>query len=254
MSQVSRRQFLRATALAGTVTAVGSTHVHADHGEHQPDHVSVTFDRVFLESYQPRLDLTAVKTNPEDTLPKAIYGWKASSPEHSTDVAVFWTAYSFQAGLSPFGHDSHLGDHEPVYVFVDDETGEVREVIYSAYHWLRGRATVPPLYDGRHPEATVVSPWHQYSLGASPEAEFVSVEDLLDVFNNWLDDGLEDDLAPGTARNPWKMSGRSGRRHWWREGRDGVSMNKLFYSSMLSISGLVPGIDIGGASASDNTE
>lgn len=233
---------------------LGSTRVRADHDEHQPSHVTLAFDREFLEQYRPRLDFAAVETNPEDSLPNAMYGWRASSPEHSTDVAVFWADYQYQQGLSPFGHDSHLGDHEPVYVFVDDEDGSVEEVVYSAYHWLRGRARSSVLYDETHPMLSVVSPWHQYSLGGVADGEFVSVENLLAVFEDWLADGLEEELAPGTVRNPWRMQGSSGRQHWWREGADGISMNAVFVSSMLRISNLVPGVDIGGASASDSTE
>lgn len=261
-SSPSRRQFLqttagalaRPTAVVGTLEATGSTAVRASHVERKPAHVDLEFDRAFLETYQPCLDLSAVEQNPEDTHPSAMYAWKASSREHSTDVGVYWAEYDYQQGISPFGDDSHFGDHEPVYVLVDSSTGDVREVVYSAYHWLRGRTTLPPLYDETHPSLSVVSPWHQYSLG-SVEGEFVAVESLggdagladpetETTFEEWLSDEYFHDLfAPGVTVNPWTMLSRG---HWWAEGRNGVSTNAVFVSSMLWASSVVPVVDIGG--------
>lgn len=256
----SRRQFLRAAgvaavrpaAIVGTVAVGGSMVASADHFDLQPESVTLDFDRTFLETYQPRLDLSAVRDHPDDALPKAMYAWRARSEDYETDVAVYWTEYPYQKGLSPFGHDSHFGDHEPCYVFVDSETGDVREVVYSAYHWLRGRTMTPPLYEETHVEATVVSPWHQYAQSPGVEGEFVDVEDLGGRFEEWLEDeSFHDALAPGVTVNPWRMQSRS---HWWREGRDGLSVNEMYVGSVLWMSNTVPVIDFGGASSSDSTE
>ena len=273
-STVSRRGFLRASAvglarpaaLVGSVAVAGSEAVRAGHFDRKPAHVDLTFDRAFLERYRPHLNLSAVEENSDDTRPSGLYGWKASSPEFSTDVAVFWVEYPYQKGLSPFGHDSHYGDHEPVYVFADRSTGDVREVVYSAYHWLRGRTTLAPMHDETHVQLSVVSPWHQYVVGSVSEGEYLDVKSLGDddgladpeietEFESWLsDEKFHDLLAPGVCVNPWLMASVSGRQHWWAEGRDGVSMNKVFYSSLLGISSRLPGVDWGGASQSDVTE
>lgn len=251
---LNRRAFCRWTAALAVGSVAATRPAAADHFDHQPDHVTLSFDRSFLERYRPRLDLSAVKQNPDDTVPGAMFGWKASSPEHETDVAVFFAEYPYQQGILPTGSDSHFGDHEPFYVFVDATTGEVREVVYSAYHWLRGRTPTPSIYNQTHVEATVVSPWHQYALGSVTDGEYVAVEDLTSAFPDWLnDEDWHDHLEPGVVVNPWRMAGADGRQHWWREGSDGVSANQLFYSSLLWVSNTTPFVDIGGASASDST-
>jgi hypothetical protein len=257
-TQTSRRGFLRrvgaASALSGVAVTAASTPASADHYEMQPESVTLEFDREWLEQYRPRLDLSAVREHPDDTLPNAMYAWKASSEDYETDVAVFISEYNYQQGIIPTGADSHYLDREPLYVAVDSETGEIQEVVYSAYHWLRGRTTAFTVYEETHPEFGVVSPWHQYSQGLTSDGEFVNVDDLGGKFEEWLrDDEFHDALAPGTVVNPWRMSGSSARArlHWWREGRDSFSLNALFVGSMLRASKTVPGLDFGGASESD---
>lgn len=254
-SVVSRRGFLRGAGVALVGGSTASTTARAHHDESQPGSVSISFDREWLETYQPRLDLTAVRKHPDDVLPNGMYAWKATSEDYDTDAAVYWTEYPYQQGISPFGHDSHHGDHEPVYVFVDSETGDIKEVVYSAYHWLRGRTTSPPVAEDTHPDLSAVSPWHQYAVGEFSEGEFIDLDDLGGRFEEWLsDEDFHDALAEGTVHNPWRMAGVGGRQHWWASGRDGISVNAQFVGSMLWISNTVPGVDIGGAGKSDSTE
>jgi len=264
---VSRRGFVRqaagVAAVGVSVTAL-STRARANHTSSVPEHVTLDFPRDWLETYRPRLDLSAVEQNDEDSKPTAMYAWRASSPEYDTHVAVYWSEYEYQQGILPGGQDSHFGDHEPIYVFVDASTGDVSEVVYSAYHWLRGRAVSPPVYDGTHVEATVVSPWHQYSVGSITGAgEFVTVEKLGEsealadastttTFEDWLvDDDWHDALAAGAVVNPWTMQDRGS---WWANAEESFNLNEIFVSTMLSLSNTVPFVDIGGASASDQLE
>lgn len=266
---VSRRGLLRygaSIATGATTLTTTSGVVRGDHPQHRPEHVSLSFPRNWLETYRPRLDLHPSRDNPDDSTPEALFAWRASSTEHETDVAVYWAAYTFQAGKSPFGTDSHYGDREPVYVFVENDTGEITEVVYSAYHHLRGRITDPPVYDGTHPEFMVVTPWHHYSCGTVRDGEFVDVESLgtsadLDdpsvetEFETWLsDDGFHGHLAPGTVVNPWQMGGATGRQHWWREGRDGINLNRLYYSAILAVSNRVPYVNYHSAAESDTPQ
>ncbi len=256
-SEPSRRDVLRTvTATAATPLGVlggltlGTETARGDHRDQQPADVTIEFDRGFLEQYRPRLDLSAVEANSEDNRPNALFGWKATSPEHETDVAVFFAEYDYQQGILPGGQDSHLGDHEPFYVFVDSDTGDVQQVIYSAYHWLKGQIPTPTLFEETHVEAAVVSPWHQYVVGPVPDGTLVAVEDLTTAFDDWLDDeDFHDALAPGAVTNPWAMRDR---QHWWREGSDGISVNAQAVSAMHWVSNVIPSIDLGGALESDD--
>lgn len=219
-----RRDFLRALSLAGvggagviSSSGVSSSGVAvAAHGDHKPDHVTLEHDGATLRRYRPRLDLSAVRANPDDGPPNGLYGWVARSPRRATDVAVYWAAYGDQDGLLSDGRDSHPGDHEPVYVAFSGERGEVVEVVSSAFHWLRRRSADPDRFRGTHPELTVVSPWHHYAPGTAVGGEFVELRDLTARYDSWLDGGLGDALEPGVVVDPWRMLGPDGRRHWWR--------------------------------------
>jgi hypothetical protein len=255
----TRRQFLRAT-VTGIATVGLAGRVAANHSGQRPDHVEIVYDAELLSRYQPRLDLTAVENNSKDTLPNGMFGWIARSPEHDVDCAVYYTEYPYQRGILLTGHDSHFGDHEPVYVYYNSTTGEVEEVVYSAYHWLRGRTRTPTLQDETHPVLSVISPWHQYSLGGvnTDTVELKSLGDgqVLDdpnrttEFEAWLDNGIEEHLQPGTVTNPWIMHGAQGRDHWWRDSVGGVSKDAIIVSAALKAS-KAPFIDIKGASESD---
>lgn len=249
MSQLNRRAFLRAggCAVVGSVTVAGRA--AGDHLDNQPAHVTLEYDRETLKTYQPKLVSEHL-----DVSPNAMYGWVARSPEHSTSVAVYWTEYDKQEGVSPFDgslSDSHDEDHEPVYVEFSESDGSVREVVFSAYHWLAGRGRPPgiPLAEETHPMLHAVKPWHQYRT-TTTEGNRPPINDLTDVYTDWLDGGLEQDLEPGVVVNPWRMLGASGRSHWWQETAAGWSFDAAFVRNLYRMSKL-PGIDIGGASESE---
>lgn len=201
---MDRRQFLVTAGAAAVGSLSLSGTAAASHFDTQPEHVTIEFDRPTLERYRPMLNVTALEQLP------TLWGWVARSPDHDTDVCVFWAEYGTQEGVTSF--DSHWGDHEPCYVVVDDATGEVREVIPSVYHWLAGHFPSPPT-DGDHPKLRVINPWHQYIPDPSADRLF-DVHDFTTVFQAWLDNGLEEDLEPGVVVDPWLMRDRG---HWWAD-------------------------------------
>lgn len=230
-----RRTYLRALA-GGAVLGLAAGSASATHATTVRDDVTISFDRSWLETYQPRLTMP---TESRDKL-DATYAWRASSDEFDGDVGCYWTAYSHQEGVSQY--DSHHGDHEPVYVRVDD-SGEVAEVAASVYHWLRGRTAQPTLYDDTHPHLRVIDPWHHYSVTSSdrggiyPDLRSLGSGDELESadttteFEAWLQNGLEADLASGVVTTPWRMLGADGRQHWWSDDAFGAS----FQATRLSI-------------------
>ena len=216
----SRRAFLSrlgaaGMAVAGLTTLSGPAAALA-RDEYKPDHVTLSYDQALLERYRPRL---VFEDDSRDQL-IGLYGWYATSPEFDTDVAVYWASYTHQTGVTDF--DSHYGDHEPLYVFVNSTTGEVQRVVYSAYHWLKGTTVT----DREHPQFAVIHPWHHY-IQTTTEGVLVGVDDLHSVFDSWLTNGLEEDLATGSVVNPWSMLSRG---DWWRRGSFGLSRGELLAS------------------------
>jgi hypothetical protein len=193
-----------------------------------------------MKTYRPKL-----VTGHLEVRPSKQYAWLATSPEEDDDVYCYWTYYVTQSGFS--ARDSHYLDREPVYVFVD-EAGDVREVIYSAYHWLAGKTHVPNTVtdsDGEHPTFRVAKRYHHY-LQTTTEGVFVELEDLDDQFETWLANGWEDDLAVGAAQNPWIMRRRSS---WWKDDTSG-GISEQLSRLWLRLSKL-PGVNIRGGANTD---
>lgn len=215
----TRRQFIR----GGGAVALGSLLVgpaSADHLDEAGENITLEYDQSMLETYRPRLVF------PSEAREKfiALYGWVAKSPDYDTDVCCYWASYTHQSGW--LGNlDSHHGDHEPVYTFVDSSTGDVTRVMASVYHWLKGEvsASVAALDNDTHPHLRVVEPWHQYTA-ADPAASGIlpDVEDLTAVYEDWLANGLEKSLHPGSVSVPWRMQTRGS---WWRDDFAGISFN-----------------------------
>ncbi|NHX37621.1 MULTISPECIES: hypothetical protein [Halolamina] len=221
-----RREYLQAAGAVAVGSTVFSASALAEHFDAKPDDVTLEYDESVLERYRPELVMPAAAE--EKFI--GLYGWVTRSEERETNVAVYWASYSHQEGW--LGNlDSHYGDHEPVYVFFDDDG--VTQVIASIYHWIAGRAPGAeiPLVDDTHPQLRVIKPWHQYTAAGQP-GEFFDVDDLTTVFDSWLDNGLEESLAPGSVTNPWTMRSRP---DWWRRGTAGFSINATLVDAMMSV-------------------
>jgi hypothetical protein len=230
----------------------------ADHGAAQPDHVTLSYDQDTLEQYQPYVDISA----DAEIRPTEWKAWTATSPEYEYDVHVYFLYWPSQ--VTGRSADSHRRDREPVYVFVDSETGEIRETAYTAYHWFRYRERHPPTRvpdsgDEEHPTFKVVEPWHHYlqtdEVGeAFPVAPLgtedgnISATDEQTTYEQWLDTGWEEDLHPGAVQNPDSMRFREA---WWRDGEE--SMLRTLWSLQISLAqyGFVPSAVLGGASQTE---
>lgn len=232
MAEVTRRQALVALGTAATGSLTTSVVVRGEtdelpHYAEQPDSVTLEFDATEMAEYQPLL-----KLQPEDDEKLlGLYGWKAVDENRSTDVYCYWCSYTHQeaSGLGRvfFNADAHLGDHEPVQVVVDSDTGDVVSVRASIYHWIKGEtATNDPLMDdtGKRPRLRVINPWHQYTLAdEDAETQQKTVEDLRDEYRSWLRNGLEESVAIGATTNPWTMATRES---WWQRGTFGISLSE----------------------------
>lgn len=227
---MKRRAFL--ASLAGAVT-ISTGMARADHENRAPpNHVTLSFDRAELEGYRPRLVTRNLGVKPSKQ-----YAWIASSPEHETDAYTYWTWYVTQKGRT--GRDSHYLDREPVYLFVDEESGDIREVVYSGYHWLAARTRSPTTDLDDHVLLEVAEDYHHYIRTADDTGELVELEDLDETFTEWLANGWEEDLAVGAAQNPWIMSSvddGAGRSSWWRRGQTlGISSTEIWKQVSLKL-------------------
>lgn len=244
---LTRRQFLKTGGAAVVTATIGPTAASASHTEDIPEHVTIEFDETTLQRYKPRL-----VTRHLDFKPTALYGWTVRSPEYDTDVMVYWAEYVAQDGVLPSSpwlpDDNHRGDHEPVLVEVDSETGDVRQVHASVYHWIKGTwlpGTVA-LYNDTQPQLKPVNPWHQYTTTADPGRD-VDLRNLEDVYAAWLNNGLESALVEGANTRPWMMRTRG---HWWQDTAAGYSVDAALARNAARVSEL-PGMNIGGYEASE---
>lgn len=218
----TRRAFCRAAGAAALGAAVVPTRAAADHFDARPSHVSITYDEPVLDRYKPHL---AMSYDARQQL-IGMYGWIASSPEYDTDVCVYWCSYTHQDGYGD--RDSHYGDHEPVQVEVDSQTGDVTRVRASIYHWIKGEALAESVpMQGDNPQLRIIDPWHQYTAASSADSpQAFDVRDLTSEYQGWLDNGLEQDLVRGASTNPWIMRRES---DFWRGRFFGVSLDAAYY-------------------------
>lgn len=220
-----RREFLASTATAATLgpAAVARAAAQLPDEYALPEFVSATYDEEYLSEYRPWLNLSRL-----DVRPYGLFAQVYTSPEYSTDALVYAARYTHQDGVSSLAPpltDSHWGDTEWVFVFVDD-AGAVEEVAYTLHHWTIDRASGDeiPLYDETHPSATVVNPHHSYILASGVDGEYVTLRDLLtpaedgEGLEYWLDRGMSDNLHPEVVKEPWTL--KYTRDHLWRSGFD----------------------------------
>lgn len=244
---VTRRRFLRGAAAAGATVVVGTSSVSAATGDHEheevPEDVTITDDPALIEPWQPRL----VGAEQGDVSPLGTYAVRASSPDHDTDVIVAWTEYPYQDGYSQA--DSHAGDHEPVYVFFDPDTGDVTEVMYSAYHWARGSVLpgavkLVDTSEGQQPVLRVVNPWHHHlpvPTSSTSNGRLYELRSLQDALSAWLTNGMSSALKPSQPYDPWTMKERG---HWWRSNWGNELDHTLATTFVEAGFGGLPGFDL----------
>lgn len=240
----TRRAFLRRGAAATAAVGVGigtSGSVAAEHQETQPAYVTLTYDESLIERYQPLLLLEGVEVRPE-----AYHAIYVESTESPLDVVVGFHYYVTQRGIDPGGSDSHLGDREPVYVYVDSETGEPVKVQYSAWHWYENTVYWESLRTEADRPILRVAPNHHHHLIAtdySAESSRVDLPlyDLRNRYPDWLRLGLEEEIHPGAVYNP--LEEMQNRPYWWADGAQNY-VERFIGSLQLTLG-------IGGASNTD---
>ena len=211
--------------------------VYASHtgdvSDHQPDHVTVSYPESELAEYQPELQL-----NHLDVTPEAVYAAKYSSSQYTTDVYVYWAYYPVQQGYS--GSDSHRLDREPVYVFVDSDSGDVEKVTYTQYHYLQETKSQAALdMDGKNVQLYAVNPHHHYFTEISGPTEKTTLRDFRDVNQAWYDNGWE--ANPDVVMNPWAIQNEDS---WWEKstvyGFEFPSMTEFKYEIQKTLSDISP--------------
>ncbi len=233
MSEYSRRQFLvGATATAAAVAVPGLAGA-ADPPEWTPDHITtVGDDPAELRKYEPYLD---IPWDDQQSL-VGVYGWWADSSDHDTRAYYYWAKYAKQDSLADsiplvgplFAADSHFKDHEPVAQFVDTETGEVQETMWSGWHhvavaleaadmtYVQDEADFPT-----HPSLEVETPHHHYSHQPDETAGVPAHTISGAEFGSFLEkqplweknDVFESSHTP-SVRDPWEAKSRG---TWWPE-------------------------------------
>lgn len=227
---LSRRQLLTAAgaaALGGGIT--GATGVaQAEHAP--PEYVSLSYPEQLIKRHQPLLVMDGVEQQPT-----GYHAMLVESAEAEFDVIVGFNKYLYQEGIDPTGSDSHLGDREPVYIYLD-ESGSPVKIQYSAYHWYENTEYWSDLQtdeSGDRPLLQVVPRWHHHvTYSGSRSGQTVPVRDLRDSYPTWLQNGLEDEIHPGAVYHPQQEMQQ--RAYWWADGAQNWS-ERLLASVYLSL-------------------
>lgn len=222
MSESSRRKFLASTAAASTL-AVGiqgtASATDLDAIDREYSHVDITYEQDTLERYQPRLTMTT--DHIERFRHQASY--VARSDRYDSYACCYVARYTVQEGAT--GHDSHLGDTEPCYVFVDSETDEPVEAVWTGWHWNAAGITAEDatLHPGRtndptHISLSVVYPWGNYQYADQDEGAFFELADWRGKREALVDGGLYDRGSTAAFEEPWVMSAEhDAKPGWWDE-------------------------------------
>ena len=195
--------------------------VHQDDPfENQPEHVEILFDQQMLRRYEPRLIMNEQTRRRH----KGLYGYVARSDEYDYDVCCYWSQLTHQDGLPIVRADSSFGDHEPIYVFVDKETEQIHDVIYTAYHWYASQISVEDSPDSfirdrdddsaTHIVLGVVDPWHHYTRDVHGSGVFLPLRNWLNVRDDWADSNMYEAAQNEAIEDPMLMRDRNS---WWQD-------------------------------------
>lgn len=241
----TRRELLRGAGIAAGAGLLGAgtqptTARGASADVSDPDDWALQHDHIddwgddpeVLEHYQPRLVI-----DPRDREQfLGTYGWYADSEEHGQRAVYLWTRYSHQDSLfdflpfvGPFFQiDAHFGDHEPVIVFVDLDSGEVEEVLYTGYHHYAAHLTRDdglPLSESRkegeetHVTLRVIHPHHHFEIERDRDGVPVDtlgpINSFAEAYPAWTDRGIFENTYHPALQDPWRLTDRG---HWWEEG------------------------------------
>lgn len=193
----------------------------------KPPDAQIVFDEAKLRKYQPKL----VMSRDTRRMHKGMYGYVAKSSERDTDVYCYWNQLTHQDGLPFVGQDSHLGDHEPIFVYVNSSTGELDRIIYSAGHWYAGEvlAENAVLTQSRASTEThasfAVDESHHHHSYTTEDGAFVSLNSWPAVRGAWQDNEFYEPVQPEAVENPWSMLDRP---HWWEDGSRDAKIVEIY--------------------------
>ena len=215
-NRCTRRQLLASVGaiLGGTLALQGSARGQSVPELATPDAVSVSFDRERLKRYQPAL-ITSEQNRPRI---KGHFGYIAEHEDREMTAYAYWLQLTHQDGVPGFSQDSHLGDHEPIYVFVGSEG--VQSVVYSAYHHYAAEVKDPELAaiaadEPTHVPLEIIDPWHMFRYVPERRGSLLDLRDWLAVRETWAKNGFYESTSNEAVDNPFVMA--DGRETWWDE-------------------------------------
>ncbi|ADB63908.1 hypothetical protein Htur_5020 (plasmid) [Haloterrigena turkmenica DSM 5511] len=195
----------------------------------KPDGVQIIWDEQRLWKYQPLLQMDAETRDRFDGL----YGYVATSEDEDTDVLCYWSKTERVKSL-PGGNDtlgSSIGDHDPIYVFVNSDTGELERIVYSGYN-LEAAEIQPGTDDlvtqradsPTHATFTVVNGWHHYRHTPEKTGFFTALKSWPAVRDTWSNNGFGPDTT--AVQNPWELTTKND----WRANSGLFSLTDIWIS------------------------
>lgn len=170
-----------------------------------------------LRKYQP---LLVMNSEVRDRI-GGLEGYVCRHPDEDLTVLCYWLRASHQQSPPLVASHTSLGDHRPIYVFVDESNSSIEKVVYSGWFWRAGEKSADELTtatirgnDPTHPVLEVFGPWHHLRAGSSVTGTFLDLQVWPENRSSWMSHGVYDLAAPATIEDPWIM--HSGRPSWWR--------------------------------------
>lgn len=186
--------------------------------------VTLEYDEAFLKKHRPAF----VASPTTRSQYRGLYGYKASAEAYDYDVACYWSQLTHQDDETLWGVSTpavHLGDHEPVYVFVSPETGASEHVVPTVYHHIaiknddaeNFQFVAHETSEATHPVLRIVDGYHHYNPIESDAwaIENYELKDWTAVEQTWADHDFYKKMYDAAVRNPAVMLERPA---WWDDG------------------------------------
>lgn len=179
---------------------------------------TIGYDNNRLQRYAPLLNFQGAA----ESSFQGMFGYICESDEEETFVCCYWALFDDQGGPPLASAESELGDHHPVYVFVDEETGRVERIVYAGFHLFASELSaseanlVTKQADfATHVVLDVVDQYHYFRHSSASTGTFPDIHSWPDVRDDWVDAEYYDPLDPEAVENPWSMTEDN---EWYRDG------------------------------------
>ncbi|SDL08797.1 hypothetical protein [Natronorubrum texcoconense] len=201
-----------------------------------PENAEIVYDEYRLRKYQPRISMDSDTRRGSD----GMFAFVADSDDEDTFVCCYWLDLP-KAETAWVDFNSQLGSHKPIYVFVDEETEEIEEIVYSGYQYLA--ADVQPdeddLEQSRGDEPThasfeVIDPWNHLSFKDDGRGSFPELHALEETRSTWTDHGWYDAADAIAVEDPWQMRNRE---MWWDDSWTSFSARYVNIARRLGAAG-----------------